>query len=80
MQSASKQVEGYCVTCLYVARMGKKRCILGVGGKAEGKRQLEDLTLDGNFKGCVKEMEWDGMERINLAEDNDSCGGLLRRR
>jgi hypothetical protein len=82
VQSASEQGEGYCVTCLYVARMGKKRIAFwDLAGKAEGKRRLEDLTLDGgNFKACIKQMEWDGMEWINLAKDSDSCGGLLRRR
>jgi hypothetical protein len=62
--------------------MGQKRnAFWDSVGKAARKRQLEDLTLDGgNFKACVKEIEWDGMEWINVAKDSDSCGGLLRRR
>jgi len=82
VQSASEQGEVWCVTCLYVARMGKKRSAFwDLVGKAKGKRLLKYLTLDGrNFKAFVKEMKWDGVEWINLAQDSDGCGGLLRRR
>jgi hypothetical protein len=48
-----------------VAREEKRNAFWDLVGKAERKRQLKDLTLDGgNFKACVKDngMGWYGVD------------------
>jgi hypothetical protein len=42
-----------------------------VAGKAEGQRPLERprLIYENDIKMNIKEMEWDGIEYINLAGD-----------
>ena len=66
MQSASEEGEGCCDTCVYVARMGKKRnAFWDLMGKAEGKRHLEDLTLDGVIIQHVLK-NWNGTELSGL--------------
>jgi hypothetical protein len=46
-------------------------------GKPEGKRPLgrQRRRWVDNIKICLKEIEWDGMEWIELAEDRDQWRG-----
>jgi len=48
----------------------ENKCILGFGGESLRKETFGRPSLRwGNFKACIKEMEWDDMEWINLAHD-----------
>jgi hypothetical protein len=58
----------------HVARMGQKRTAYRIlVGKPEGKRPLGRLRrrrVD-NIKIDLREMEWDGIDRIDLAQDRN---------
>jgi hypothetical protein len=51
----------------------KKNVCLIVVGKAEGKRQFgrSGCTWKDNIKMCLKEIEWEGLYWINMAQDRD---------
>ena len=63
----------------HVARMWEKRGIYrGMMGKPKGKRPLgrprqrkEDIKMD------IKEVGWEGMDWIDLAQDRDTCWALV---
>jgi hypothetical protein len=63
----------------YVARMGEKRNACGIlVGKPEGKRSLgrpRRRWVD-NIKIDLREIGWDGMDWIDLAQDRDQGRGL----
>jgi hypothetical protein len=63
-----------------VARMGAKSNAYGIlMGKPEGKRTLEiprRRWVDNN-KMDLREMEWDGMDWIDLAHDRDQWRSLV---
>jgi hypothetical protein len=48
-------------------------------GKSEGKRQLgrPRCRLVDNFKMDIKEIKWDGVDWIDLAEDRDQWRALV---
>jgi hypothetical protein len=48
-------------------------------GKPEGKRPLEDRDIGGwiLLKWILREMEWDGMDWIDLAQDRDQWRALV---
>jgi hypothetical protein len=60
--------------------MGEKRnaCRILVG-KPEGKRPLgrPRHRWEDNIKMELREIEWGGMDLIDLAQDRDQCGRLL---
>jgi hypothetical protein len=58
----------------HVARMGEKRKAYRILlGKPEGKRPLGRLrpSWEDNIKMELREIEWSGMDWINLAQDRD---------
>jgi hypothetical protein len=65
---------------VHVARMGAKRNACGIlVGKPEGKRPLERSRrrwVD-KIKIDLREIGWDGMDSINLAEDRDQWRALV---
>jgi hypothetical protein len=66
----------------HVARMGKKRNTYGIlVEKPEGKRPLGRQTrrwVD-NIKMDLREIGWDGMDWIELAQDRDQSRALVNR-
>jgi hypothetical protein len=64
----------------HVARMGEKRNAYRIlVGKPEGKRPLErprHRRVD-NIKMDLREIGWDGMDRIVLAQDRDQWKALV---
>jgi hypothetical protein len=64
----------------HVARMGEKRNAYKIlVGKPEGKRLLGRPTRRGvdNIKMDLREIRWDGMDWINLAQDRDQWRALV---
>jgi hypothetical protein len=65
----------------HVAQMGEKRNAYGIPvGKPEGKRPLEKPRrrwMD-NIKIDLTEIEWDGMDWIDLDEDRDQWRALVK--
>jgi hypothetical protein len=60
--------------------MGQKRNAYRIlVGKPEGKRQLGKRRCRwvNNIKMDLREIGWDGMDWINLAQDRDQGGGEL---
>jgi hypothetical protein len=60
--------------------MGEKRSAYRIlVGKPEGKRPLGRLrrSLVDNIKIDLREIEWDGMDWINLAQDRDQWRALV---
>jgi hypothetical protein len=64
----------------HVARMGETRNVYRIlTGKPEGKspqgrprrRWVDDIRMD------LREIEWDGMDWIDLAQDRDQCRDLV---
>jgi hypothetical protein len=66
----------------YVARMGEKLYAYRIlVGKPEGKRPLgrpRRRRVD-NIKKDLREIGWDGMDWIDLAQDRDQCRALVNR-
>jgi hypothetical protein len=63
----------------HVARMGEKRNAYRIlTGKPEGKRPLRrpGRSWENNVKMDLREIEWDGMDWIDLAHDSTSRGLL----
>jgi hypothetical protein len=64
----------------HVTRMGEKRnaCRILVG-KPEGKRPLgrPRLRWVNNIKMDFREIVWNGVDRIYMAQDRDQCSGLV---
>jgi hypothetical protein len=64
----------------HVARMGEKRnAYMILVGKSEGKRPLgrrRRRWVD-NIKMDLREIGWDGMDWIDLAQDRDQWGALV---
>jgi hypothetical protein len=64
----------------HVARMGETRNAYRIlVGKPEGKRPLGRLRrrwMD-SVKMDLRQLEWDGMDWIELAEDRDQWGALV---
>jgi hypothetical protein len=59
-----------------VARMGEKRNAYMIGvGKPEGKRPRRRWV--NNIKVGLREIGWDGMDRIDLAQNKDQWGALV---
>jgi hypothetical protein len=59
----------------YVARMGEKRSAYRIlVGKPEGKRQpgRPRCRWVGNIKMDLREIEWDGVDWIDLAQDRET--------
>jgi hypothetical protein len=64
----------------YVARMGEKRSAYRIFvGNPEGKRPLgrPRRRWMGNIKMDLREIGWDGMEWIDLAQDRDQWRALV---
>jgi hypothetical protein len=64
----------------HVARMGEKMNAYRIlVGKPEGKRPLgrPRRRWVGNIKMDLREIEWDGMDWIDLAEDRDQWRDLV---
>jgi hypothetical protein len=64
----------------HVARMGEKRNAYRIlVGKPEGKRQLQRprCKWEDNIKMDLREVEWGGMNWIDLAQDRDQSRGLV---
>jgi hypothetical protein len=64
----------------HVARIGEKRNAYGIlVGKPEGKRPLgrPRRRWAGNIKLDLRETGWDGMDRIDLAQDKDQWKALM---
>jgi hypothetical protein len=58
---------------------GEEECIYDIGGKAEGKRPLgrpRRMSVD-NIKMDLREIGWDGMAWIDLAQDRDRWRALV---
>jgi hypothetical protein len=55
-----------CVTC-----SGKRNAYRVLLGKSEGKRPLVEPRhkWKNNIRVCVKEIDWDGVDWINVAQD-----------
>jgi hypothetical protein len=64
----------------HVARMGEKRNAYKILlGNPEGKRPLgrpRHMWVD-NIKMDLREIGWDGMDRINLAQERDQWRALV---
>jgi hypothetical protein len=64
----------------YVARMGEKRTVCRIlVGMPEGKRPREKPTrrwVD-NIKMDLREIEWDGIDWIELAQNRDQWRALV---
>jgi hypothetical protein len=60
------------------ARMGEKNAHRILMGQPEGKRPLwrPRRRWMGNIKINLREIGWDGVDWIDLAQDRDQCGGL----
>jgi hypothetical protein len=64
----------------HVARIGEKRNAYRIlVGTPEGKRSLERLTRKwvDNIKMGFREIEWDGMDWIDLAQNRDQWKALV---
>jgi hypothetical protein len=62
-----------------VARMGEKNAYRILAGKPEGKRPLGRPRCKwvNNIKMDLREIEWDGMDWIDLAQDRDQRRALV---
>jgi hypothetical protein len=47
-------------------------------GDLKERERLEDLDVDGNKKIDVKEIEREGVDRINLAKDKNRCPAVVK--
>jgi hypothetical protein len=62
----------------HVARMGEKRNAYRIlVGKPEGKRPLGRRRWVNNIKMDLREIGWDGMDWIDLAQDRDPWRALV---
>jgi hypothetical protein len=64
----------------HVARMGKKRNVYRIlVGKPEGKRPLErpGRRWGDNIRMDLREIEWGGMDWIDLVQDRDQWRALV---
>jgi hypothetical protein len=63
----------------HVARMGEKRNAYRAVGNPEGKRPLirSRLKWVDNIKIDLREIGWDGMDWIDLAQNRDQWGALV---
>jgi hypothetical protein len=54
---------------------GEKECIQDIGGKQEGNRPRRRWV--DNIKMDLREIGWDGMDWIDLAQDRDQWRALV---
>ena len=64
-----------CDTC-----GGQERCMQCLVGTSEGKRPLgrPRLRWEDNIKICFQEVGWGGLEWIDVTQDKDRCGALVK--